>query len=105
MPNPQLIFGGLNIGSGGFNNKQDVLELLNKLPSVGLKRIDTAATYPNTCPGASERLIGKCSAGDRGFVIDTKILVRGEAPLRADAINASIAESLKNLDCNVRRIT
>ncbi|KAI0392031.1 Aldo/keto reductase [Xylariaceae sp. FL0594] len=90
MPTPQLIFGGLNIGSGGFNNEQDVSELLAKLSSLGIRRIDTAATYPNSCPGLSEQLLGKCGAGDRGFVIDTKILATGEAPLCADAIDSSI---------------
>ncbi|KAI1321118.1 Aldo/keto reductase [Xylariaceae sp. FL0255] len=101
MPNPQLIFGGLNIGGGGFNTAKDVSALLDEMSSLRLPRIDTAAVYPNACPGLSEQLLGDCRASDRQLVVDTKILPTGKAPLRADAIAASIDDSLRRLRCDI----
>jgi aflatoxin B1 aldehyde reductase len=105
MTHPQLLFGGLNIASGVFNTEQDVSRLLEVLQSLGLNRIDTAAVYPNTCPGRSEQLLGESGAGEKSFIIDTKIMVShplGKGTLRAGEISASISDSLQRLKSEVR---
>ncbi|KAI0882023.1 Aldo/keto reductase [Annulohypoxylon maeteangense] len=99
MPShPQLIFGGASIGAA-FATPQEVSELLQTLKSLGVKRIDTAARYPPTNPGASERLLGELGATKLGFLIDTKVLCAGlgEGSLEPAATQKSLVESYERL--------
>ncbi|EIN06754.1 aldehyde reductase [Punctularia strigosozonata HHB-11173 SS5] len=93
-----LIFGGANIGER-FTTVEEVSSVLSKLKEKGIIRIDTAARYPPTNPGASEKLIGEAHAAQLGFVIDTKVNVAGDGrgSLSAEAIAKSIEESLGRL--------
>lgn len=96
---PQLIF-----GCGGLGNEivgQDkVTELLQMLKEGGVERLDTAALYPPTDIGASQRLLGEVGAARKGFTIDTKVLIAlsgFKSTLRPEKIAQSVAESEKAL--------
>jgi aflatoxin B1 aldehyde reductase len=93
-----LIFGAANIGEC-FVAHDEILSILSKLEAIGIKRIDTAARYPPTSPGASEKLLGAANAASLGFLIDTKVKVTGDGhgSLSAQAIADSITESFERL--------
>ena len=106
-PSPLIIFGGASVGNT-YNTVEEVSDLLATLQSLGITYIDTAARYPPTNPGASERLLGEANVADRGFIIDTKILANGDGSgnLTPAATNASLQRSynrlhLKEGDVNV----
>ncbi|KAI1335584.1 Aldo/keto reductase [Xylariaceae sp. FL0016] len=90
---PKLIFGAANIGTS-YATPQAVSDLLDTLQSVGIDRIDTAARYPPTDPGASERLLGEAGVSERGFAIDTKILPGSHRP---EAVAKSVGGSYERL--------
>ncbi|KAL9040192.1 MAG: hypothetical protein Q9180_002065 [Flavoplaca navasiana] len=91
---PFIQFGGGTIGEGAFATIEDVGGLLETLAACGITEIDTAGVYPASAPGASERLLGAVKASDRGFTINTKIMVTGAGPgqgsLRKEAIDKSV---------------
>jgi aflatoxin B1 aldehyde reductase len=93
-----LIFGGAAIGDQ-FATLESVDELLARLESLGICRIDTAGKYPPCAPGLSEELLGRARAVERGFTIDTKINceAHGKGSLTADAIERSLMNSLSRL--------
>ncbi|KAL8656069.1 MAG: hypothetical protein Q9210_000507 [Variospora velana] len=95
---PLIHFGSGNVGEGAFATVEDVGGLLDTLATCGIKTIDTAGVYPLSAPGASERLLGAAKASDRGFTLNTKILMTGDGPgqgsLRKEAINESFQRSL-----------
>lgn len=95
---PAFIFGGASIGSA-YTTPEAVTELLSTLKSLGVRRIDTAARYPPTSPGTSERLLGEAGAAREGFVIDTKVLGSGDGSgnLTPAAIDKSVHESYQRL--------
>ena len=99
---PKLLFGGGTIGKGAFSTAKETDTLLDVLKASEINYIDTAAVYPPSDPGMSERLIGATRAGEQGFTIDTKIKVTGQGPgegsLRRAAIDESVAKSLKVLN-------
>lgn len=98
---PFIQFGGGTIGEGAFATIEDVGGLLETLAACGITEIDTAGVYPASAPGASERLLGAVKASDRGFTINTKIMVTGAGPgqgsLRKEAIDESVQRSLITL--------
>jgi aflatoxin B1 aldehyde reductase len=98
---PVLLFGAATIGGRTFNTAEDTSALLDALKACKINHLDTAAVYPLMNPGASERLIGVAKAGEKGFVIDTKIKIRKEGPkhesLKKEAIDDSVANSLEIL--------
>ncbi|KAL8917304.1 MAG: hypothetical protein Q9208_008025 [Pyrenodesmia sp. 3 TL-2023] len=98
---PVIHFGGGTIGQGAFATAEDVGGLLETLAACGITEIDTAGVYPASAPGASERLLGAAKASDRGFTINTKIMVTGVGPgqgsLRKEAIDESVQRSLATL--------
>ncbi len=97
MSSPQVIFGCASLGKS-FTTKEEVEKLGKALHNAHISRIDTAARYPPTSPGASERLIGEASYGEK-FTIDTKVMVSGDASgsLTATNIGKSLENSLKLL--------
>ncbi|KAL8897402.1 MAG: hypothetical protein Q9192_002595 [Flavoplaca navasiana] len=98
---PFIQFGGGTLGEGAFATIEDVGPLLETLAACGITEIDTAGVYPASAPGASERLLGAVKASDRGFTINTKIMVTGDGPgqgsLRKEAIDKSVQRSLTTL--------
>lgn len=94
---PSIHFGGETIGEGSFATTEDVNALLEKLTACGIKPIDTAGVYPGSVPGSSERLLGDAKASQRGFTLNTKIMVIGDPPgygsLKEEAINESVQRS------------
>ena len=98
MASTSLVFGGATIGDK-FRTAEEVDTLLNQLSLLGIHRIDTAAKYPPKEPGLSEKLLGELKAAERGFFIDTKISCNadGKGSLTANAIEASLSQSLKSL--------
>lgn len=105
---PIIYFGGGTIGEGAFSTPHDVKGLLDVLQSCKIEHIDTAGRYPGSAPGESERLIGAANAAERGFTIDTKILVTGKGPgqgsLTKSAIDESLTRSLKVLGVDQVRV-
>ncbi|KAK0637356.1 hypothetical protein B0T17DRAFT_521456 [Bombardia bombarda] len=96
---PQLIFGGSTIGDA-YSTAQSVTDLLKPLKSLGFDEIDTAALYPVTDMGASERLLGEVGAKSLGFDVDTKILVTSKdanGTMEPTKIEKSVADSLGRL--------
>jgi aflatoxin B1 aldehyde reductase len=93
-----LIFGGAAIGDQ-FATLESVDDLLTRLESLCIRRIDTAGKYPPCAPGLSEELLGRTGAAGRGFTIDTKINceAHGKGSLTADAIERSLTNSLGRL--------
>lgn len=100
MSAPRLAFGCANVGIAWCSN-QELDALTETLKEVGVDILDTAARYPPTSPGLSERLLGRLSG--RGFKIDTKISVKawdGNGSMAQDAVIQSVASSLKALKTN-----
>ena len=96
---PQLIFGCGGVGIE-FAGEEAVAELLQTLKDVGVTRLDTAALYPPTDIGASQRLIGQAGAARMGFTIDTKVMVSihgGKGTLEPEKIAESASQSQKSL--------
>ena len=108
MP-PTLIFGAGGIGSGKIShtwtNASQTSSLLTTLESLNLTELDSGAGYPPGAPWVTEGLLGETKAKERGFVIDTKILPRGDegrggsrdGSLSERGIEWSLGESLRLL--------
>ncbi|KAJ6584731.1 NADP-dependent oxidoreductase domain-containing protein [Mycena capillaripes] len=99
MVSPQLIFGTANVGSV-WTNSEDIKTLAQLLCDSGIQCLDTAARYPPSAPGASQRTLGAYSLGTQGFAIDTKILAfspDGSGKMTPEAIQKSVNESLEAL--------
>ena len=97
MSSPELIFGCASLGKS-FTTKEEVEKLGEALQHAHISRIDTAARYPPTSPGTSEKLIGEANLGET-FTIDTKVMVSGDGSgsLTATNISNSLENSLKSL--------
>ncbi|TVY48028.1 Oxidoreductase [Lachnellula occidentalis] len=77
MPStPQIVFGGASLGHE-FPTEESVQEVLTLLKDLKITRIDTAARYPPTNHGMSEKLLGITHAGSQGLNISTKIFTTG----------------------------
>ena len=99
MSHPKLLFGAAGFGVE-FVSTEAVREILETLSALGITEIDTAARYPPTDMGASERLLGATKAASLGFQIDTKVLITGRdtsGTLEADKIATSLQTSHKSL--------
>ena len=88
---PHLIFGCASVGKN-YATKEEVEELTRTLQSIGLGHLDTAARYPPTSPGLSEKLLGEATVG-ASFLVDTKILISGDG--RGHLSEANIAKSIE----------
>ncbi|KAF3067425.1 Aflatoxin B1 aldehyde reductase member 2 [Daldinia childiae] len=96
---PQIIFGCGGLGNE-FVGEDAVREVLEFLKEAGIDRLDTAALYPPSDIGASQRLLGKVGAARLGFIIDTKVLISMsgfKGTLEPEKIAKSIAESYEAL--------
>lgn len=96
---PQLIFGCGGLGNE-FVGEEAVAELLQTLKEAGVGRLDTAALYPPTDIGASQRLLGQAGAAKMEFLIDTKVkisLTSFKGTLEPEKIAKSAAESHESL--------
>jgi len=75
---PRIIFGAGGIGEGRITHTWTTPEttssLLQDLESLGLKELDSGASYPPGAAWTTETLLGQSKAAEKGFVIDTKIL-------------------------------
>lgn len=100
---PTLLFGGGTVGNTDISQLSDVNSvsaLLDRLPDLGIDHIDTAARYPDGYNGRSEELFGLSGVGARGFVVDTKVMVKGRdvaGSLSLDAVRKSVPDSLERL--------
>ena len=97
MSKVQLLFGCASLGSS-FPTASAVEEALSAASRAGIRRLDTAARYGGA-PHTSESLLGAVDVAAQGFTIDTKILllIDSKPSLTAEAIEASLTESLKIL--------
>ena len=105
MP-PTIIFGGASIGSK-FSDLSSVSLLLATLTAQGVTHIDTAARYGASYGsgpaigkfGDSEILLGKASAAEKGFTIDSKVLflANGEKELTREKVEESTLKTLERL--------
>ena len=98
MSVPQLIFGCASIGEH-FKSKEDVQTVFRTLKDAGIGRVDTAARYPPTAAGMSERLLGEAGVAQAGLIVDTKIDIsgNGRGSLTATNIDSSLQQSLESL--------
>lgn len=100
----KLIFGAGGIGEGNISHTwttpEEVNELLPSLSALGLTQLDSAASYPPAAPWVTETLLRQAKAAEKGFTIDTKILVpKGAAVghLSEAKIDESVKKSLELL--------
>ena len=99
MAHPELIFGTAKVGSV-WTAPEDISTLAHELSEGGIRRLDTAACYPSTNPGESQRTLGAHSFGSQGFAIDTKVLAwtaDGSGEMTPEAIEKSVTDSLEAL--------
>lgn len=105
MP-PSITFGAGGIGEGEITHTwttpATVSELLISLKELGIKQLDSAASYPPGAPWVTETLLGEAEAAAKGFIIDSKIEVgssekRGAGHLCEKNIDQSVAKTLKLL--------
>ncbi|KAH7311092.1 putative aldo/keto reductase [Rhexocercosporidium sp. MPI-PUGE-AT-0058] len=98
MP-PSLIFGAGGIGEGRISHSwvdaSQTSSLLSTLSSLKLTELDSAASYPPGAPWVTEGLLGETKAAQQGFVIDTKILAKGEKGTDGTLSERGIDESLE----------
>lgn len=100
----KLVFGAGGIGGTekGFTYTWDTAEkvssLLDTLDGLGLRELDSAASYPPGNPWNSETLLGQSKAIERGFVVDSKILGARGPMLTDELITASVDKTLQLLN-------
>ncbi|TVY32963.1 Oxidoreductase [Lachnellula subtilissima] len=96
---PQIVFGGASLGHE-FPTEESVQEVLTLLKDLKITKIDTAARYPPTNHGMSEKLLGITHAASQGFAISTKIFTTGgdgSGELDRASIQKSFSTSLERL--------
>lgn len=105
---PTVIFGAGGIGAGTisqtWSTAESVSDLLDTLQTLGIKQLDSAASYPPGAPWVADTLLGQAKAVERGFLVDTKIAAHEglENSLAESSINSSLEKSLELL--NVERV-
>lgn len=96
---PRLIFGGSTLGED-YKTLEEAQDILALAQSLGIHEVDTAALYPITDMGRSEKLLGEMQAIPKGIAVDTKILVLSKdanGTLEPDKIRTSLENSRKRL--------
>lgn len=99
----KLVFGAGGIGwtEKGFTYTWDTADkassLLDTLETLGLKELDSAASYPPGNPWNTELLLGETRAVERGFIVDSKILGARGPMLSDEQITASVNKTLQLL--------
>lgn len=105
----KLVFGAGGIGGTekGFTYTWDTAEkassLLDTLEKLGLKELDSAASYPPGNPWNTETLLGQTKAVERGFIVDSKVLGARGPMLTDGQIAASVDKTLQLLDAKKLR--
>ena len=100
---PQIIFGTASFGMDltEFQDPATVKRLLEKLPDLGIYRLDSAARYPPMKPGRAEELIGETQDISGSFLVDTKVYTDtktdGSGDLTSEAVEKSLLASLQRL--------
>ena len=100
---PQVIFGTASFGMDltEFQDPATVKRLLEKLPDLGIYRLDSAARYPPMKPGRAEELIGETQDISGSFLVDTKVYTDtktdGSGDLTSEAVEKSLLASLQRL--------
>ena len=103
MSIPNIVFGagGIGITAKSFtftwNTPEAVNSLLSSLQGLGIEELDSAASYPPTNPWNTETLLGQAKAGEKGFIIDSKIAAHGKGLLDDESITFSIGKTLSLL--------
>lgn len=109
MSTVKLIFGAGGIGEGRISHTwttpEQTEELLKSLDELGLKQLDSAASYPPGSPWVTETLLGQAKATGKGFVIDSKIMPYSLALGFRDPKAKSGADSLseQNMDASFKK--
>jgi aflatoxin B1 aldehyde reductase len=104
-----LIFGAGGIGEGRISHTwttpEQTEELLKSLDELGLKQLDSAASYPPGSPWVTETLLGQAKAAGKGFMIDSKIMPYSLALGFREPKAKSGAESLSeaNIDASFKK--
>lgn len=96
---PQIVFGGASFGHE-FPTQESVQEVLTLLKDLKINQIDTAARYPPTNHGMSEKLLGATHAASQGLTISTKVYTAGgdgSGELDRASIQKSFSTSLERL--------
>ncbi|KAK8104683.1 aflatoxin B1 aldehyde reductase-like protein [Apiospora kogelbergensis] len=96
---PRLIFGGSTLGED-YKTLEEAQDILALARSLGIHEVDTAALYPITDMGRSEKFLGEMQAIAQGIAVDTKILVLSKdanGTLEPDKIRTSLENSRKSL--------
>ena len=100
MTSPNLVFGAGGIGTTAksftytWDDFDKVNSLLSTLRDLDVLELDSAASYPPGNPWNTETLLGEAKAGDKGFIIDTKVAAHGGNRLNDQGISSSIDRSL-----------
>lgn len=100
MSTPKLLFGAGGIGTTAksftftWDTPGTVSSLLDTLQNLGITELDSAASYPPGNPWNTETLLGQAKAGEKGFVIDSKVAVHDGTLLNEQGISSSIDKSL-----------
>jgi aflatoxin B1 aldehyde reductase len=98
---PNIIFGAGGIGHTAksftftWETPEAVSELLEKLKSLHVFELDSAASYPPSNPWHTETLLGQAQAVEKGFIVDSKVLKPGA--LNDQNITFSVNETLRLL--------
>ncbi|KAF2191567.1 Aldo/keto reductase [Zopfia rhizophila CBS 207.26] len=98
MTPPKILIGSATWGIT--MSKDEINELAGALEELGIREVDTAALYPPTNPGGSEKFLGECGYAEKGFLINTKIMYFGDGKgtLTASAIQKSLDQSLASVE-------
>ncbi|KAF2012095.1 Aldo/keto reductase [Aaosphaeria arxii CBS 175.79] len=97
MAPPQFTYGAGNLS---YDWTPDTInDLAKALKEAGINRVDSAAIYPFTDPGGSDRLLGIGKFPEKGFTVDTKAMVFGDGSgtMTEAAIEKSLSGSLEGL--------
>ncbi|MCJ1310469.1 hypothetical protein MMC25_004133 [Agyrium rufum] len=99
---PNLIFGAGGIGGTPESftytwiTPEATSSLLDTLKELNVLELDSAASYPPGNAWHTETLLGQADAAQKGFITDSKVLVRNTR-LNREGISSSIDKTLKLL--------
>ncbi len=99
-----VVFGAGGIGTTEksftftWDTPEKVSDLLVTLDQLQLRELDSAASYPPSNPWNTETLLGQAKAVDKGFIVDSKVIISKSGPKLDDAtISSSIDRTLELL--------
>lgn len=108
---PNIVFGAGGIGGTEksftytWTDASKTSTLLNTLQDLGIKELDSAASYPPSNPWNTETLLGESHAVQKGFLVDSKVAAHIPNPhLSAEQIEQSIDKTLRLLGAGKVRV-